>query len=132
MISQRVVIQILANVTYTCRQNTGFTHGHMGDGYYIQHWQQIDCANTGEMGPPHTGRKWYISKYMTTSEIVQTALMAILAYEEHEVRERFHYKGERPFGPHVDVEALLDASNYKDVRDEGKHQKAGERRASVG
>lgn len=54
----------------------------------------------------HHGRKWRLSPYMTRSEIVQTALAAVLAAVEHEAREDFRYKGEAVFGPHFDVEGL--------------------------
>ena len=44
---------------------------------------------------------------MTKSEIVQTALMAVLAAEEHETREAFLYRGQRIFSPHYDVDQLV-------------------------
>lgn len=124
MINQRILIQILDNIEY--KPMTGFRHGWMGDGFYIQHWQQVPCAEDPEGPPeaPHYGRKWYISKHMCISEIVQTALAAIIMYEEHEVREFFKYKGQRPFGPHVDVDALIDAGQFKDVRDDKSAAKA--------
>lgn len=52
------------------------------------------------------GRKWLISPHMTRSEIVQTALKAVLTAEEHEAREKFTYKGCTPFAPHFDVDLL--------------------------
>ena len=54
------------------------------------------------------GRKWRLSEHMTKSEIVQTALMAVLAAEEHETREAFRYRGERIFSPHYDVDQLVE------------------------
>lgn len=54
----------------------------------------------------HRGRKWRLSPHMTRSEIVQTALMAVLAAVEHEAREEFRYRGEAIYGPHHDIEAL--------------------------
>ena len=59
------------------------------------------------------GRKWPLSQYMTKSEVVQTALKAVLTYLEHEARESFTYKGERIFGPHFDVEALVTLAQQK-------------------
>ena len=66
------------------------------------------------------GRKWRLSPHMTRSEIVQTAFMAVLTWEEHECRERFKYKGQRVFGPHFNVEALakLCEQGQLDIRDE--------------
>lgn len=53
------------------------------------------------------GRKWRLSLHMTDGEIVQTALMALLAFSEHEIRERFTYRGVTVFDPHYDIEALV-------------------------
>lgn len=58
-------------------------------------------------GEPQSGRKWRLSVWMTRSEIVQTAFKAVLAAEEHEVREKFNYRGRNIFGPHFDVDALV-------------------------
>lgn len=62
------------------------------------------------------GRKWWLSSYMTKSELVQTALKAVLTAEEHEARERFLYQGRRIFGPHINVDVLWEASEHHDVR----------------
>lgn len=68
-------------------------------------------------GCPQVGRKWKLSRHMTKSEIVQTALKAVLVAEEHEAREKFLYR-ERPiFGPHFDVDALWEISGRVDVRE---------------
>lgn len=45
---------------------------------------------------------------MTKDEVVSTALKLVLTAYEHEVREKFLYKGERIFGPHFDVDFLAD------------------------
>ena len=62
--------------------------------------------NFGGIYDEWRGRKWWLSKHMTRSEIVQTALMAILAAVEHEARESFLYLGESIFDPHYDVDKL--------------------------
>lgn len=54
----------------------------------------------------HT-RKWLLSRYMTRSELVQTAFKCVLTSIEHEAREQFTYRGQRVFGPHFDVDALV-------------------------
>lgn len=54
------------------------------------------------------GRKWALSPYMTKSEVVQTAFKAILTAEEHEIREKFTYKGMTIFGPHFNVDVLAE------------------------
>ena len=67
-------------------------------------------------------RKWRLSRYMTKSEIVQTALLCVLTSAEHQVREHFLYKGKRVFGPHFDVDELARISDRLDVRDQPKEQ----------
>lgn len=86
--------------------------------YYLQVAVSTGACNT--TGRPHnwTGRKWRLSPHMTRSEIVQTALMAVLAAEEHEARELFKYRGESIFDPHYDVEKLWELR-----RSEGAQEK---------
>ena len=63
-----------------------------------------------------TGRRWLLSPEMTESEVIQTALKAVLAAEEHEARERFLYLGRPVFGPHIAVGALYAACLDTDER----------------
>lgn len=56
------------------------------------------------------GRWWRLSKHMTDGEVMQTALMAVLAYQEHETREAFQVDGLPVFQPHWDLEFLLRAA----------------------
>lgn len=51
-------------------------------------------------------RKWQLSPYMTDTEVVVTAFKAVLAAEEHECREKFKYKDQPIFSPHLDVNCL--------------------------
>lgn len=74
--------------------------------YYLSTTIRTRDAVTGESVTVE-GRRWLLSPYSCESEIVQTALMAIMAAEEHEARERFRYKGVRVFNPHIDVKWLL-------------------------
>lgn len=63
------------------------------------------------------GRKWFLSLHMTRSEVVSTALKAVLTAVEHEAREKFLYRGRAIFGPHHDVELLHElAGAAPDVR----------------
>lgn len=55
------------------------------------------------------GRKWLLSEHMTASEVVLTAFKAVITALEHEARETFTYKDRAILGPHIDVEALIDA-----------------------
>lgn len=79
---------------------------------------QIGWDDPGE--GPQTSRKWFLSRHMTKSEVVTTALKAVLTAEEHEARERFRYDGVRIFGPHISVDALVGLARYAknlDLRD---------------
>ncbi len=73
---------------------------------FIQWIYDDKCVLTNKIKEWH-GRKYYLSEYMTDDEIVKTAFTAAIAAEEHEVREKFSYKGIRLFNPHVDIEALM-------------------------
>ena len=77
-------------------------HDHPQSPIYLQVYFK-DCDSES-----WSGRKWHVSGYATKSEIVQTALKAVLTAEEHEAREKFLYQGKSVFGPHIDVEQLID------------------------
>jgi len=68
-------------------------------------------------------RRWFISPEMRKSELVQTAFKCIMTSAEHRVREHFRYKGELVYGPHFDVEKLVElcktrkASEYRDTNE---------------
>lgn len=68
-------------------------------------------------GHEQKGRKWMLSSYMTKSEVVQTAFLAILKAEEHEIREQFRYKGRLIYGPHFDVDVLADVAGREENLD---------------
>ena len=67
-----------------------------------------------ETGTRHNCRKWLIElPDATESDIIQTALRAVLDAAEHEVRETFRFKGKRIYGPHFSPDALVDFARYK-------------------
>lgn len=105
--------------------NCGATHSEVGEcrrpRYVVKQLSFLDWEF--EVAPDETwlrvrfkdaasqswnGRKWRLSRHMLKSEIVQTALMAVLAAVEHEAREQFLYKGQAIFGPHYDVDRLVE------------------------
>jgi len=67
-----------------------------------------------------SGRKWRLSVHMTPSEVVQTALKAVLTAVEHEARENFKYRGVSIFDPHYDVEKLVELRKSTDALSERK------------
>lgn len=72
-------------------------------------------ADTGERIKLN-GRWWYVSPHAVPSEIVQTGFLAVKTAEEHEMRERFSYRGVAVFGPHFDLDALADNPPRKAYR----------------
>lgn len=58
-------------------------------------------------------REWYIDRRATKSQVVQTAMALVLLAEEHEAREWFRYKGAKVFGPHLDVDFLVENVKQK-------------------
>jgi hypothetical protein len=82
-----------------------FRCGPLGEGFFLQIKATVPDAETG--GPSaQSGRKWYVSRFAIPSEVVQTALLAVLTWTEHEVREAFRYRGVAIFGPHRDVDRV--------------------------
>lgn len=82
-----------------------FHLGVNGERLFMQVKFSGRCSYSG-IAEPQSGRKWILSPFMTKSEIVNTAFMAVLAAEEHEAREHFKYRGKAIFGPHFDVDKL--------------------------
>lgn len=106
--------EILKDIDY---RNWTFDVRKDGNRAYLQvRFLALDVVNGGVKY--EVGRKWFLSDHMTRSEVVQTALKAVLTAEEHEVRENFLYNGKRIFGPHIDVDALWEACDRTDFREE--------------
>lgn len=82
---------------------------------YLQVTYDEACVVTGSAAP-QSGRKWWLSQYMTKSEIVQTAFKAVVTSMEHRAREGFTYRGRRVFGPHFDVDELWRIADRTDAR----------------
>ncbi len=93
--------------------------------WYLQIRQDTVCNRTGE---PYSegGRKWDLSEHMTESEIVLTVWKAYLTFLEHEARETFLYKGAVLFDPHIDVNALIEASKKRSVRNENSYMETAD------
>lgn len=107
---------ILDDIDY---KNWHFRLGKKGEVSFLQVCFQADDHDRPGEWDWQKGRKCMLSEHMTESELVQTALKAVLAAEEHEAREQFRYCEEAIFGPHFDVNALwLLADNARtDERD---------------
>lgn len=97
-----------------------------GDGRFFIQIQFDDVDHeTGEPGYRAYCRKWYLSPHMTTSEVVRTAWKAYEAAVIHEAQETFKYKKAPIYNPHIDVDCLVTASQFRDSREDlgGKHTK---------
>lgn len=97
------IIRILSNISFGQYQFKFYPNNSK---WYLQAEYVEPDVITGEIKTQKT-RKWFLSPYMTKSEIVQTAFKCGLTSMEHRTREHFLYKGERIFSPHYDCEALV-------------------------
>lgn len=104
------LIAIIQDISF---QDRSFYIGEMGDGFFLQMSYIEADVETGKPEVQKT-RKWYISPFSTTSEVVQTAFKCVMTSQEHIAREHFNYKGERVFNPHHDVEQLVEL--HRDAR----------------
>ena len=80
-------------------------------------YNSITWKKDVESGRPvlQSTRKWYLSPWMTKSEIVETAFSACLRSMQHVASEHFTYKGRRVYSPHFDVAErimLCDKGNF--------------------
>jgi hypothetical protein len=105
------IARLLHDVEY--RRNTGWRVAP--DGSWLQVVRFTDATKAGDTASLF-GRKWRLSPHMTAGEVVQTALLAVLAFEEHEAREAFRWRGRAIFGPHIVLSALHDAALHIETR----------------
>ena len=82
---------------------------------FVQITYDSPCSKTGEVMEWH-GRKWYLSKHMTTDEVVKTCYAAFEACVKHEVMEGFKVDDKPLFNPHVSFESLLEISDQEVMR----------------
>ncbi len=88
------------------------------DGFQVRLRCEVEDVRTG-LRRAQEGRRWYIGARASTSEIVQTAFKAVITWQEHETREHFRYRGAQVFGPHHDVDRLVDLWRSRDDSDAG-------------
>lgn len=108
------VVRLLSHVTY---KDWTFIVGETME----RLWLQVSFpAKEGEAEKEWHGRKWLLSEHMTGSEVIQTALKAVLTAEEHEAREAFMFSGRAIFGPHISLNALWNAAPNLEERNENR------------
>ena len=101
--------EISEDISCQVGQTVWWVHcGLMGDdGFYVQlRYLEPDIV-TLEVEEQHA-RKWIVSRHACKSEVVQTVLKACLTSAEHMIREHFKYRGVAIFGPHFDVDRLVE------------------------
>lgn len=64
---------------------------------WIEDW--VINVNTGKSGR-QVGRRWAVDPTLDEDSLVRLAFQALLAFEEHETREFFTFKGKRVCDPH--------------------------------
>jgi hypothetical protein len=105
------IARLLGDVEYG--RNTGWRVAP--DGSWLQVVRFADATKAGDSASLF-GRKWRLSPHMVRAEVVQTAFAAVRAFEEHEARELFRWRGRAVFGPHIDLDALHGACVSTEAR----------------
>ena len=80
-----------------------------GKRVYMQMFYTSPCTKTSEI-KEWRGRKWYLTPYMTESEVVFTAWAAFEAAVKHETMEGFRFDNQTVINPHVNFRKLLEIS----------------------
>lgn len=93
-------LEIIRGLKY--KPNTGFSlYSKQGGLLFLGHWQVVQSTDDDSaVVEPMFGRKFYLSPHMTDEEIVRTARLAVLTFEEHEANEWLTYLGSRVLNPH--------------------------------
>ncbi len=105
MLTKEQVLGIIGRTSYL---DWEFHLGDMGNGFYVQVQFDAPDSETGKVERQHC-RKWYISKHMTETEVVDTLYKAVEAAVIHEMKESFTYNGRMIHNPHTSVAARYEA-----------------------
>lgn len=110
-LSREDVTTIISNVTFMDRK---FILHNKGDGFLVQmEYMEEDVDNPDAGLCVQKTRKWYISPFMTESEIVETCWAMVCRSALHIAGEHFEYKGARVYSPHFDINARIELANQK-------------------
>jgi hypothetical protein len=106
-IAEQEIIKKIHEIVAECKF-PGYTFEVFVDGrgeIYLQARYLENDVVTKEPATQLT-RRWFLSPFMTKSEIVQTVFKCVITSMEHKTREWFTYMGYAIFCPHFDVDAL--------------------------
>jgi hypothetical protein len=90
------------------------------DGFLVQMAYMEPDVDNPDAGPvEQKTRKWYVSPYMTETEIVETCWAMVQRSMMHIAGEHFKYRGKRVYSPHFDIYARLYLCDHNcfDARD---------------
>ena len=105
-LSLSLIEHIISNIEFKDRQ---FRVLEKGDGFLLQmSYMEPDVNIPGSPPVLQSTRKWYISPYMTESEVVETAWACVQRSQLHVASEHFTYRGKRIYSQHFDVYARVD------------------------
>lgn len=120
MAQERLTVdKIQAIVNQLSFMDRSFRIMEKGDGFLLQmQYMEPDVEKPGSEPVLQSTRKWYISPFMTESEIVETAWACVQRSMMHVASENFTYKGRRIYSQHFNVDARLETcdANWFDAR----------------
>lgn len=110
--SREEVEQVLSKIKFMDR---AFRLLNKGDGYLLQmRYLETDVERPGSKPVEQSTRKWYISPYMSESEIVETAWACVQRSQLHVASEHFTYYGKRIYSQHFNVSARMEICDVED------------------
>lgn len=104
-LSREVIQGILDGVGF---QDRKFILLEKGDGFLVQmEYFEADVEKPGSEPVSQKTRKWYVSPFMTESEIVETCWAMVCRSQLHIASEHFTYRGRRVYSQHFDIHGRM-------------------------
>lgn len=94
---------IVKNIEFMDRK---FVVVERGDGFLLQVQYIEPDIDTGRP-ELQKARKWFVSRFSTETEIVETAFKACRVSMDHVLKEHFLYEGHRVYSPHFNIRARI-------------------------
>lgn len=100
----KVVDEVTNEIAYKAGYGIDAVVDELGDVWFeVTCWRPDAITQVWDYG--YGGRR-RLDPTATRSDIVRNVFAAFRAYEEHECREFFRFRGEQVFGPHMDLDDL--------------------------
>jgi hypothetical protein len=115
----KVAVEALDRVRIAWRPHYKVVLAEDNLGWYFQIEVQRPDIATGDPGVGRGG-KGYVTDDTTFSGCCRTIFGLLKAYDLHEVHEAFQVDGKSVYGPHIDVEALLEVAGRFDWTQESE------------